>query len=500
MVNGLSALLCIGLQLLSVPICLKYWGRDEYGNWLTLYAAFMVVRSLDTGFVSYVGNKLNYLYHQDKHSLSEHLASSTRGVAIIAAIQLVIVLAAMYFESIARLLGISIESQHAMGSHSSLALLVLIGSWVLSGPYMGIVQRLLIPTGYMYQAAWWALGFQVTQFTGVIFAAALRFNIVQTSIIIAIIQFSVYAASAMYIRLKLPSFYPWWRGGHSRIGFKDLGHSMLLTASNCVQQGTTNGTVILLSILSGPAIVPVFTTVRTLTNLWTNVTSSLTTPLLPDIVRYHALGEARKVVHICEAYWVLVGSIVNIGVLITYPLIQPLYGYWTAHVVVLDSSLLSLLLACVVVANAGGLITLYLNGINNLRAHMTTSAGRGILSLVAGGYLFLYFGLAGFGIAILCGEVLALFVQTHFFYKSELFRNDVNLSFLSVLPIVVSTTSVLTFLISVGLGFALAQYLYTVALLSVTATFFWGWIKLDLEVRTRLVRLIRGLFARKSIV
>jgi len=58
LVTGLSTLLSVGFQLISVPICLKYWGKETYGSWLALYAAFMLVRSLDTGFVSYVCNKL----------------------------------------------------------------------------------------------------------------------------------------------------------------------------------------------------------------------------------------------------------------------------------------------------------------------------------------------------------------------------------------------------------------------------------------------------------
>src|SRR5678815_3997926 len=100
---------------------------------------------------------------------------------------------------------------------------------------------------------------------------------------------------------------------------------MFLTASNLIQQGSTNGIVILIAALSGPAAVPIFTTVRTLANLWTNVTNVLTAPLLPEVVRYHATNEGEKLVTISEAYWVLVGTAVNLGVLVTYPLIEPLY-------------------------------------------------------------------------------------------------------------------------------------------------------------------------------
>jgi O-antigen/teichoic acid export membrane protein len=495
-VTGISTLLSVGFQLISVPICLKYWGKETYGSWLALYAAFMLVRSLDTGFVSYVGNKLNTLYHQDQNALREHLASSITGIAVISAIQLSIGVAAIFFDGIVLLLGVS--TGPVPDHRSSLVLLVLISTWALSGSYLGIVHRLLIPTGMMYQAAWWSMGFQVSQFTGIILAAMLHFDMLQTSLLFAFVQFSIYLASAIYIQQKLPAYYPWWRGGRPRTGITDLGHSMWLTASNLVQQGSVNGTIILVSALSGPAAVPVFTTVRTLANLWTNVTNVLTTPLLPEVVRYHATGEGRKLVTISEAYWVLVGTAVNLGVLITYPLIEPMYGYWTAHAVSLDKSLLCLLLASAVVVNAGGLITLYLNGINSLRVVLAASVVRGILSLGVGGFLFYHLGLAGFGIGILAGELLALLLMGRYFVKRELFRQNVSLPLRSFAPITVSTALVLLFLMSEGFGFPLPQYLYPVALLGVAIAALWGWKGLEHDVRTRLVRMIGNRFVRKD--
>lgn len=497
LVTGLSTFLSIGFQLISVPICLKYWGKETYGSWLALYAAFMLIRSLDTGFVSYVGNKLNTLYHQDQNALRAHLASSITGIAFIGTLQLLIGVTAIYSGRFEMLLGVS--TKHAVEHQSGLALLVLISTWALSGSYLGIVHRLQIPTGMMYQAAWWAMGFQVSQFTGIILAAILHFDMLGTSLLFAFLQFSIYLASAIYIRQKLPVYYPWWQGRRPRTGILDLGRSMWLTASNLIQQGSTNGTLILVSALSGPAAVPVFTTVRTLANLWTNVTSVLTTPLLPDIVRYHATGEGRKMVSISEAYWVLVGTAVNLGVLITYPLIDLAYRYWTAHTMVLDKALLCLLLASVVVANVGGLITVYLNGINSLRIVLAASVIRGILSLGVGGFLFYHFGLAGFGMGILGGELLALLVIERYFVKRELSRHNISMPLLSLAPIAVSTVSVLLFLMCEGFRFSLAPYLYPGALLGVVAAAVWGWRGLDVDVRTRLVRMISNRFIKSEI-
>jgi O-antigen/teichoic acid export membrane protein len=493
--NGLSTVLSIGFQLISVPICLKYWGKESYGNWLTLYASFMLVRSLDSGFTVYVGNKLNYLYHQDQQALREHLASSVIGIVIIGTIQLSIGLGAIFSDRIVLLLGMN--SIAGIYHQSSMALLVLIGTWVLSGSYLGIVHRLQIPAGLMYQAAWWAMGFQVSQFSGIILAAMLHFDMLQTSLLFAFIQFAIYLASAIYIRLKLPAYYPWWRHGKWRTGVKDLKYSLLLTVSNVIQQGVGNGTIILISALSGATAIPVFTTVRTLANLWTSVTNVLTSPLLPEIVRFHATGEGRKLVTINEVYWVIVGTCVNLGVLITYPFIETLYVHWTAHTVILDKPLLCLLLASVVLTNVGGLITLYLNGINSLGIVLTASVIRGISCLAIGASLFFHFGLVGFGMGIFGSELLVLLLMGYYFVKHELSKQGIGMSWLSIAPITLSTVSVIMFLANESIGFSFTPfYMYPVALMGVTAAAIWGWKLLDIGLRVRLLQVIGGRFVR----
>ena len=496
LVTGLSTLLSIVFQLISVPICLKYWGAENYGSWLALFAAFMLVRSLDTGYVAYVGNKLNYLYHQDQFALREHLASSVYGITIIGFLQLSIGIAAIFSGQIAILLGMSAE--HVTDQHYGLALLVLISTWALSGSYLGIVHRLLIPAGMMYQAAWWSMGMQISQFVGIIMASILNFDMLEASLLFAFIQLSIYLASAIYIRKKLPDYYPWWRGRMLRTGINDLGHSMLITVSNIIQQVSSNGTLLLVSALSGPAAVPVFTTVRTLANLWTNVTSVLTSPLLPDVVRYYATGEGQKIISVSEAYWVLVGTIVNLGVLISYPLIKPLYGYWTSHLVVLDKPLLCLFLASVVLSNAGGLISAYLNGINSLRITLFASVVRGIFSVGIGYLLFLNFGLTGLGIGIVCGELTVLFMMGRYFVKKELPELGVHMPLKSLLPITVSTVSVLLYLICEGSDFPFAQYLYPFALLGVVTAAMWGWRSIDVNVQIRLINMIKNRFIKKG--
>ena len=349
----------------------------------------------------------------------------------------------------------------------------------------------------MYQAAWWSMGIQVSQFLGIMLAAILHFDLLQTSLLFAFIQFTTYIASAIYIRIQLPVYYPWWKNGSFRTGIKDLRNSVLLTISDIIRQGISKGTIILVSYFSGPASVPIFTTVRTLANLWTTVSSLLSTPLFPEIVRFYATDELQKLVTTNRVYWVVAGTIVNFGVLISYPLIEPVYMHWTAHAVTFDKSLLCMLLASIVMANAGSLISLYLTGTNSLGIILSASIIRGISCLAVGTGLFLYFGLAGFGMGALIGEFFALILIVLYF-KLMLFKKNTHIPTLSLLNITISTGSVIIFFINESFSTVYSNYFYPAALLAVICSAIWGWLLLEINIRRRLIDLIFRRFIKKT--
>src|SRR5262245_18101273 len=89
LVTTLATALSVVLQLVSVPLCLRFWSNETYGLWLSLYALFNLLRTLDTGFTAYVGNALNLQYHQDQEALRRTLASAVSGAVVVGALELV---------------------------------------------------------------------------------------------------------------------------------------------------------------------------------------------------------------------------------------------------------------------------------------------------------------------------------------------------------------------------------------------------------------------------
>lgn len=483
-VTGLSTIVTIVTQLIAVPICLHYWGEVAYGRWLALFSTFMLLRSLDAGFTLYVGNKLNYLYHVDGAALHKHLASALVGIIVISALQLAVVGGALAFDPVASYLGIT----HHVGAYSGqLGLLILIVSWVLTGSYLGIVHRLLVPTGLMYQAAWWAMIFQIMQFLAIIVAAFLKLSVLQTSILFATAQFFIYVASALYIRHRLPEYLPWLRGMDIVTGLKDLANAQMLAASLFMQQGSTNGMLLMVSSLAGHGAVPMFATIRTLANFWTSVTTVLTGPLLPDIVRLHVKGEKYKLFALNQAFWMIVGSFVSLAVLLTYPLMPYVYGLWTTHAIALDRSLLCLMLASVVVANAGALVSLHLNGINSLRIILLTSIVKVTFSLGIGVFGYARFGISSFGIGMLVGELSVMVLSTYYFINRVLIAEDIRARLSDCGPITLNIFLIILFFIGTGFEFWSGPMPWLVAVFGVSISGLWGWRQMNRDLRARFL-------------
>lgn len=401
-VTGLSVALSITAQLVTVPVCLRYWGNDTYGAWLAVYAAYSVVRTLDGGFITYVGNKINVLFHGEQSVVRGVLASAAWGVAIWGLLEIAI-LCALYATGT---MGLIVEGAAGSSPRAGVALLVLSISWVTTGTYVGILHRLMIPAGLMYQATWWAIASQVAQSVSLAAAAAARLSLVSTAFVVAGIQGAICFGSAMYIRRKLPAYFPWWRAPSIESGVMDLVRSVPLTLAGMLQQAGTSGLVLVVSAALGPSGVPVFVTLRTLSNLWATLANIVTAPLLPEVVRFYANRESEKLRDTFRAHWLVIGVAVNATLLLAYPLVPYVYETWTAGRLPFDRRVLGLLLASVSVGAMSALGATLLAGVNHMRFVVSAAALRGAVAIGVSSWLLPRAGLAGAGIAVLASEVV----------------------------------------------------------------------------------------------
>lgn len=493
-VTAVSTVLSIIFQLVSVPLCLHFWGRSLYGEWLSVFAAAMIFRTVDGGFINYVGNKLNLLYHNDVVALRRTLASSIIGVTILGIAQISVAVTAIRLGGCNWLFG---DSGARALSTAPAAMLILVCTWVFSGSFIGIVHRLLIPTGLMYQSAWWSMAYQASVFVGIILAASMRLGLVGASAVMAFVQAGVYISSAFYIRFRLPAFLPWLKSPNWRIGIRDLAGSLIFMVSGVLQQIATSGMALFVTGIFGAASLPTFTTVRTVANLWTNVTNTLSSPLLPDIIRYHTTGQARKLLTLVDAHIWLLSSIVNIGIVATYPLLVVAYRYWTRGQIALDIPLTAALLASVVFSNSVALINVYLAGANDARSVLSLSAVRAAVSLGVAG-ISSSLGIVSAGIGVAAAEFACMVIAALILFPSLSRRIDARqLTLRSPWP-VASMVAAVAFLVVLGFTGKVGRVAFGVTVVVMVCCSAMGWRMLDHEVRARLRSLVKRLVTTRS--
>lgn len=484
-VSGVSTALSVGLQLVSVPVCLHFWGNEIYGQWLALFAAFVLMRTVDSGYVSYVGNKLNILYHTDEGALRETMASAIWGVLALAILQLGLLAVLFMTDSVGILIHGSDDPTALANSFFALAVLVV--TWILTGSYMGVIHRLLIPTGMMYQAAWWSMALQVGQFAGLMASAILGLSLLQAAFVFATLQAAVYLASAVYIRARLPRFYPWWHHPRAARGLSDLVNSAPFTASGVLQQGGASGVVVAVSAILGAAAVPAIATVRTVANMWTMLITVFSAPLLPELVRFDAQAAIDKLMATQRAHWFLMSVVVNLSILLAYPFIGTAYRIWTGHHLSLDHELLNLLLAALPLMAASALTNVYLTGVNRLRYVFFCASTRG--AGVMGGSLILMpiVGAPGIGVAVFLAELIVLASSLWYFLPGQLRRSNRKLVFRRASWCWLSTAAVMTYLgaelFHAPNGIIIYISATTVSLVASVV----AWIKLDHEVKLRIL-------------
>lgn len=421
-VGALSFAVSMLQTVFLVPILLQYWGSERYGIWLALMAGFTLLQALDIGHQSYIGNKLNMEYHADRCQFRRTLGSSLGAAYVVGLAELGISAIIVASGALPRLL--SIPRSMVVEERLSWGLLFMMAMWLLFGSAGGIISRLMISAGKLHEFQWAGIIGRVTQFASIALVALAGGSVLEACFSFALVRSAGSLIELWYIRRLLPDLYPWWRNARWQVGFHGLRQSLTLTVIEMFKQLSNGGVVILVSTLLAATVIPSFTTLRTVANTVNSVTTILMFAVLPDIVRFHVTSKMGKVADTLDGHWFLAGLVVNGGILLLLPFIEPLYHVWTRGRLAFDPVLFLLLLVATSLVNVGVGMNSYLAGINDLRSQIVVAVSRSTsLFLVIYG-LSGYFGIVSVGIAGVVSETLASVILPLVFVRQKLTSVD----------------------------------------------------------------------------
>jgi O-antigen/teichoic acid export membrane protein len=330
------------------------------------------------------------------------------------------------------------------------------------------------------------MAIRLTQFFSIVIIAVGGGSIFSACMWYAVIQSIVTMLAFWYIKMKLPDFYPWWHAAQWREGLRGLRKSLVLTFITIGQQLSNSGLVLLISALFTAAIIPSFTTLRTLTNTGGAVTRIFITALSPDMIRFHATRETEKLFSTLNANWFISGICVNFGIILVLPIIERIYRLWTKGYLAFNPVLFFLLAVAISLDNFGTGLNMYLSGINDLRSQTIITITRvGVLFLV-GYYLSSFYGILSIGIGCVVAEIFASVVLPVIFVNRRLEEFSAQLAFKHVFLAIVPPVLLLlacAVLMACKVSFNLVSLVLLPAL---CAVYYGNWKILGRELQGRI--------------
>ena len=475
----------MALTFISVPILLHYWGKEVYGLWLSLFAGLSLLKTLDLGHQNYVGNKLNMLYHVNIAELKSVLGSSLLLAYLLGLIEMLAVVILIMTDSLHYVIGASSTTVH-LGS----GLLAMIGTWFIFGSAGGIIVRLLIPVGRLFDAALLGILMMVTQSLLLMMVAIMRGDLLTACIFFALGQSVIALLNYWYVKIKIPELYPWWQNASWKTGFENFKKSLILTINGIAQQLSNQGLVLFIAVLFQASVIPIFTTIRTLTNTAGSITNIFMSSLLPDLIKFHAKQEQDKLLKTLKTNWFISGAFVNLGIVTVLPVIEILYNKWTNGQLIFNFSLFLILATSISKANFGSGLNVYLAGINNLTAQVVSTVTKAILIFTVTYAFVKSFGLISIGFGILSSEIVASIILPIYFVNAELRRFNSRLEAKPILLALIPPAVILFVAMIIIFNKELVLQASMVAFVFLLVIYYCNWKILDEDIKNRFSYLL----------
>lgn len=394
-------------QVVLVPIYLTYWSPEIYGVWIAIQSLIIMLTLLDLGHHTYIGFELFRLAHEDMVKFCKYLWSAVLVGVFVALFELAMIHLLVQLSLVPFLVG---ESHSLDGDLLQQAgyILILAGiNWIGTSAVTGLFVRALESFGHHARLAWWGVFHQIISTSlpavAVVYGAdLLRAGMVLTtgSILFYLpIYFDMYR---LFKRERIVLLKPSWT-----IGFNNFFRSTAVTGKLILENLRQQGVRLIVAPISGAAALAAFSTMRTGANVALQGLSSITSPLMPDLMRFlHQRDQVRSEAGF-GTIWVVVTGLISPGVIVLQALAPPLFEIWTKGRITFDPLLFSMLSLSVLIYAVGQPAVAVVMGNNLMRPQLTFSGISAAVVILLVAALVPQVGLVGVGVAIIVSETSA---------------------------------------------------------------------------------------------
>jgi hypothetical protein len=237
-----------------------------------------------------------------------------------------------------------------------------------------------------------------------------------------------------------------FKKGSFKDGFKCAGRSVSFIINNFCEKFTVDGLTFVVSTLFSAVMVSVYSTIRTLANFMVTGTNMVVATFTIEYQKHSINNDGKALFNLFNATWLLVGFIINYGIVVFYPFLPDIFMIWTKHKLVFDERFFDYIIATSIFIVYGSNIITYLKSVNRLKEVFAVSITRATLLLS----LIIIFPkqLEYIGLSLLITEFVVNILLLNFMLYRELAHMQYGFMlgkiFWSLLPFIVTSAYILT--------------------------------------------------------
>lgn len=342
---------------------LIHWGQELFCFWAIILSARAIVLFLSDGYLRYVVNQYNLLYHTDKATATRVLNA---GISFLVILSLflctTIALAFLIFPALKSFV---FDTDNSLFSFLPICLI----AYLLAASVQN-VQRLYAATKEVNGLVWHNMVLEVLLIICELLTLSLLILREYNFKVVVLADTGIIALVAIMYSVHLHKQYPLFAlfaPQTIRDGVAQFNKARKLYASNFFEKLTTDGLVLLLSFFRfDKAAIALFTTVRTIVNTSLLAQNLLLNTYTPGLQKQIALRSSSSLEQLLSFIRLRLGLIFCLGILCCLPIYQPLFDYWTKGKVVFDKYFMTTMLIMAVFNLYGLSITFILKGVNAL--------------------------------------------------------------------------------------------------------------------------------------
>ncbi|MDE2301563.1 MAG: lipopolysaccharide biosynthesis protein [Sphingomonadales bacterium] len=388
------------VQLLSLPVFTAHWGLAGYGSWLILFTLPSTLAIADLGLTSAGGNSMTAAAARGEFARARSIYASMRLITL--AVGLAIVAGVAVFLWVLRPHSLDFARAPTLG-HAAATVWLLLGygflSLVMAAPLAAAravdafagtiaIQQTVI-------AAEAACGMLTAGFGGGLEAVALAYVVAR---LVGVAVLNLYVVSRAHWLRRAP-----WRVDLAEL--RDLlapaMAALVLPGANAV---VIQGAVVVIGAVNGPAAVPAFTAVRTLSRTALQFAFRLNFASMPRYTVLAAQADRAGMARILLLNLVVTALLVAPAAVVLLLFGRPIVALWTHGLVHPTWTLLGLMLTAMLFDAAWVPLSNLVMALNRHAGFSYAFLASGMVAMALGWLLQHRFGIDGMAMALVAQE------------------------------------------------------------------------------------------------